>query len=94
MLRIVTQQHGDRFTLALHGSVAGEWVSLLDCYWQSLVRSVPSAQVTAELSDVSFIDRDGERLLERMWCGGVELVASGCRNRHVVARIRGEACDR
>lgn len=30
----------------------------------------------------------GERLLERTWRRGVEFVASGCMNRHVVERIR------
>lgn len=85
MLRIDIEQHGDRFTISLHGSVAGEWVPVLDRYWQGLADSVPSARITAELSDVSFIDADGQRLLERMWRRGVEFMASGCMNRHIVA---------
>jgi hypothetical protein len=88
MLRIVTEQHGERHTISLHGRLAGEWVPLLDRYWRHLADSVPSARVTAVLSDVSFIDAAGERLLERMWQSGVEFEASGCMNRHVVDRIR------
>jgi hypothetical protein len=88
MLRIVTEQHGERYTLSLHGRLADEWVPLLDRYWRHLADSVPSARVTAVLSDVSFIDAAGERLLERMWERGVEFEASGCMNRHVVDRIQ------
>jgi hypothetical protein len=88
MLRIVTEQHGDIFTISLHGRMAGDWVALLDRYWRSIVDSVPAAKITAVLSDVSFIDTEGERLLERMSQHGVEFVASGCMNRHVIDTIR------
>jgi hypothetical protein len=44
--------------------------------------------VKLEVTDVSFIDQDGERRLERVWREGVELETSGCMNRHVIDRIR------
>jgi ABC-type transporter Mla MlaB component len=88
MLRVETEQHGDRYRLTLHGSLTGEWVAVLERYWKTLVRSVPSARITVELSDVSFIDRAGEGLLERIWRRGAKFVASGCVNRHVVDTIR------
>lgn len=88
MLRIVTEQHGDHFTLFLHGRIAGEWVELLERYWLTIADSVPSARVTTVLTDVSFIDTEGERLLGRMWQRGVDFVASGCMNRHVVESIQ------
>jgi len=93
MLRIVTDQHGDLWTITLHGKVAGEWVPVLDQCWQGLAATVPSARMTAVLSDVSFIDADGERLLERMSRDRVRLVASGCMNRHLVERIQGRVAD-
>ena len=88
MLRITTEQHGDIFTITLHGRVAGAWVALLERSWRLIADSIPSAKITAVLSDVSFIDSAGERLLERMWRHGVEFVASGCMNRHVIDTIR------
>lgn len=88
MLRIQTEQHGDIFTISLHGRMAGEWVALLDRYWRSIVESVPAAKITAVLSDVSFIDNEGEKLLERMSQHGVEFMAAGCMNRHVIETIR------
>jgi hypothetical protein len=93
MLRIETELDGDNCTLALHGSLAGEWVPLLERHWRGVVDQAPSATVTAVLTDVSFIDRDGERLLERMWRRGVEMVASGCMNRHVIDSVR-RRCER
>jgi hypothetical protein len=92
MLRILIDQDGADVTLSLHGRLAGPTVALLDRNWQSLVRQVPSARLTTVLSDVSFIDIEGERLLARMHDAGVILSATGCLNRHVVRRI--EACAR
>jgi hypothetical protein len=94
MLRIVSDERDGLCTITLHGKLAGDWVPVLDRFWQGLSPSVPSASVTAVLSNVSFIDAEGERLLERMWRAGVRLVASGCMNRHVVERIEGRAGSR
>jgi hypothetical protein len=94
MLRIETEQHGDVFRISLYGRMAGDWVILLDRYWRSIIESVPAARVTAVLSDVSFIDAEGEKLLERMVQHGVELVASGCVNRYVVDTIRKRSMPR
>ncbi len=88
MLRIEYEQQADRYAIVLHGSIAGEWVSLLDRYWRSIADSVPSPRIKVVLTDVSFIDHEGERLLEQMWREGVELEACGCMNRHLIDRIR------
>lgn len=93
MLRIVTEQHGDRYTLSLHGKLTGEWVGELERYWGSIVNAVPAAIVVVVLSDVSFIDADGERLLERMCVERTSFVTSGCMNRYVVENVRRRAGD-
>jgi hypothetical protein len=91
MLRIVTEQCGDACTISLHGRLAGEWVALLDHEWRCIVDSVPWAKVTAVLSEVSFINVDGEELLARMWRRGVEFVGSGCMNQYVIDKIQGKS---
>ncbi len=89
MLRIVTQQDGDTWTLSLHGRLAESWVELLDRQWRSVLEAVPARRVKVLLSDVSFIDGGGQRLLERIWRRGTSLeAASGCMNRYLIARIR------
>jgi hypothetical protein len=52
------------------------------------MRTVPSAKVTLVLSNVDFIDSDGERLLQHMAGDGVDFVVAGCMNRYVVENLK------
>jgi hypothetical protein len=88
MLRIITKRRGGRFRLELHGMLGGEWVPLLERHWQAIANGKHSARITVVLSDVEFIDPDGERLVQRMSESGVAFVASGCMNRHVIEKLR------
>jgi len=45
--------------------------------------------ITIGLSNVTFIDTDGEQLLGRMAARGVQLDGSGCMNRYVMGKISG-----
>jgi hypothetical protein len=49
---------------------------------------VPSAKVTLVLSNVDFIDPDGEQLLHRMADSRVEFVVAGCLNRYVIDSLK------
>lgn len=89
MLRIITEQRGDTFYLDLHGTVAGEGLATLEQHWRGIVEKVPSAVVNVGLSNVVFIDTQGERLLRRMAQCGVEFDAAGCLNRYVIETITG-----
>jgi hypothetical protein len=40
------------------------------------------------LSNVDFIDSDGERLLQRMAEDGVDFVVAGCMNRYVIENLK------
>jgi hypothetical protein len=84
MLRVITDRQGDSYRLDLHGVLGGDWVPLVKQHWRSIMRALPSAKVTLVLSNVDFIDRDGERLLQRMAKDGVEFVVAGCMNRYVI----------
>jgi hypothetical protein len=88
MLRVITERQGDRYTLDLHGTLGGEWVSVLEQHWRSILDDVPSAKLTLVLSNVDFIDRDGERLLQRMAADDVGFVVAGCMNRYVIDRLK------
>ena len=88
MLRVMTERQGDRYRLDLHGILGGEWVAVLEEHWRSILGNVPSAKLTLVLSNVDFIDPDGERLLQRMADGDVEFVVAGCMNRFVIDRLR------
>jgi hypothetical protein len=86
MLRVITKQLGNTVRLELHGLMGGEWVPLLEEHWRAIVRDLPHAQVTAVLSEVDFIDIEGERLIQRMAENGVRFIATGCMNRYVVEK--------
>jgi hypothetical protein len=93
MLRVITERHGGRYRLHLHGVLGGEWVPVLERHWRSIIRGLPSATVTLVMANVDFIDSDGERLLKRMADAGVDFVVAGCLNRYVIDRVneaRGE----
>jgi hypothetical protein len=88
MLRVITDRHGDSYRLDLHGVLGGEWVALLEQHWRAIMRALPAAKVTLVLSNVDFIDRDGERLLQEMAGEGVRFVVAGCMNRYVVDHLK------
>ena len=87
MLRVITRQLGDSYRLELHGMLGAEWVRLLEEHWRAILADRPSATVTVVLSDVEFIDPQGEGLLRRMADGGVVFVVSGCMNRYVIGKL-------
>jgi hypothetical protein len=91
MLRVITVKRGDLYRLELHGMLGGEWVPLLEQHWRAIVNGGASARVTVVLSNVDFIDPDGEQLLRRMADAGVRFVVSGCMNRYLVDRLRVDA---
>lgn len=88
MLRVITKQVGTAVRLELHGLLGGDWVPLLEEHWRGIVRDLPDAQVTAVLSEVDYIDIEGERLIQRMAEKGVRFIATGCMNRYVVERVK------
>jgi hypothetical protein len=88
MLRVITERQGGRYRLDLHGTLGGEWVSVLEQHWRSIVEDEPSAKLTLVLSNVDFIDPDGEQLLQRMADDDVEFVVAGCMNRYVIDSLK------
>ena len=92
MLRVITRKRAGVYRLELHGMLGGEWVPLLEQHWRAIVEGAgASARVTVVLSNVDFIDPNGERLLQRMADAGVRFEVSGCMNRYVIDRLQANA---
>jgi hypothetical protein len=89
MLRIITKKRGTTYRLELHGTIAGEWIAVLERHWRDILNTVPAATIAVGLSNVVFIDRDGEELLRRMAERGVKLDGAGLMNRYVIEKISG-----
>ena len=88
MLKVITDRQGDVDRIELHGMLGGEWVPLLERIWRQVLDDTPSTRITLVLSDVDYIDADGERLLRRMAESGAQFEVSGCMNRYVVENLR------
>jgi hypothetical protein len=89
MLRIITDIRGDTSRLELHGSITGDWIAVLERHWREILEAAPSAVVIVGLSNVVFIDADGEQLLRCMAQRGVALEGEGCMNRYVIDKLSG-----
>jgi anti-anti-sigma regulatory factor len=83
----ITRKEGSphRATLKLEGRVAAEWAALLERECSRLLRS--GAEVSLDLSAVTFVDRAGVQALERMSRKGVVI---RCRPGAVASVLEGE----
>ena len=72
MLKIVAHKRDRRSTLRLEGDVIGRWVDELRRFSEETLAS--GVQLTVDLSDVDFVDREGADLLQMLGDRGVSVV--------------------
>jgi ABC-type transporter Mla MlaB component len=77
MWRITIAETATEQRWILEGSLAGPWVDELSTKWKMGQRTQNGQPCTIDLSEVSFVDKDGERLLQTMSKEGAQLVAPG-----------------
>jgi hypothetical protein len=87
VLRVITTHQATTCRLELHGTIAGEWIAVLERHWRDMVNRVPSGTIAIGLSNVVFIDRNGEELLRRMAEHGATFDGAGLMNRYVIEKI-------
>lgn len=86
MLRITREDESrSRATLRLEGTIAGEWTWLLERECNVLLAT--HSIVSLDLADVSYVDRGGIEILERLSRVGVEI---WCRWEPVASVLEGE----
>jgi ABC-type transporter Mla MlaB component len=90
MLRISVQTEGNVTALELEGKLSGPWVAELESCWRAAMAKAAGALIRVHLRAVSYIDAAGKELLAEMHRQGVELLASGCMTRAIVAEIKGK----
>jgi hypothetical protein len=88
MLRVshIDNATGQRWSLC--GHLAGPWVDELRASWSHARKSAPRARAVVDLTDVMFIDEEGERLLAEMESAGAEFVAAGVENKHLLSSLK------
>ena len=88
MLRISYLNTGAEQRWKLCGQLAGAWVDELRSCWQFARTTAPRASAVLDLSDVTFIDEAGERLLADMRTAGAEFLAAGVETRHLLDNLK------
>lgn len=88
MLRVCYSDNAGGQRWYLCGHLAGPWVDELRSCWEHARQLAPRAKAVVDLSDVTFIDEAGERLLSEMQGAGTEFVAAGVENKDVLATLR------
>lgn len=73
------------------GRLAGPWVDELRLCWLQARERAPLGRAVVDLKEVTFIDEAGEKLLAEMEASGVDLVAAGVENQHLVATLKDQA---
>jgi hypothetical protein len=90
MLRISYSQTEARPRWTLCGQLAGPWVEELRSLWQDAGKGMAGSPSVVDLSDVTFIDEAGERLLSEMRSARVEFVAAGVDTKDLIKNLMGK----
>jgi len=89
MLRITITDGPTEQRWILQGRLVAPWVAEFEKSWSSRNRGDVRKHVV-DLSEVTLIDRQGEKLLKAMRRAGAELIACGVYLRHVVEVINSQ----
>ena len=89
MLRIMITDGPTEKRWILQGRLVAPWVAEFEKSWKSRSRS-DVRKCVVDLSEVTLIDREGEKLLKTMRRAGAELIACGVYLRHVVEVINSQ----
>jgi hypothetical protein len=88
MLRITWDQKSSPARLELHGKVSGPWVEELERVWVDI--KAKGSLLIVDLTEVTFVGRDGRMLLGEMLREGAEL-QGGPLMQFTIDRIRQES---
>jgi anti-anti-sigma regulatory factor len=87
MLRIATEATATEQRWTLCGQLTGPWVAELRASWDQTRQASESSRYLIDLSDVTFIDEGGERLLQEMRKEGAEFLARGVDTRDILENL-------
>src|SRR5215470_5609902 len=84
MLKITLKNDLRPVTVKLEGKLSGPWVTELARAWGRFIADKPAKTLTVDLSEVTFIDSAGRKLLSSMVDRGAELQASHLMTKYIV----------
>jgi anti-anti-sigma regulatory factor len=83
MLRITIAETNTEVGWTLEGSLDGPWVGELRSSWKKSHSDHSGRTSIVDLSEVTFIDRGGERLLRTMLKEGAQFIVADIYTKHV-----------
>jgi len=92
MLRITIHDSSTGTTFQLEGKLAGAWVGELEQCWITASSALQGRRMSVDLTQVSFIDAEGRKLLERMAAAGADLLATGPLTKSICEEARIKGC--
>ena len=87
MIRISEICKGSKRRLLVEGTLAGDWVEVLENSWREAQTSRNGEPIRVDLSGVTWIDDRGRELLKRMLQDDAELRATGIMTRAVIEEL-------
>jgi hypothetical protein len=84
VLRITLHETPTEKRWILQGRLVGPWVGELRTSWKKTHGNHSGGTHIVDLSDVTFIDNRGERLLRTMSKEGAQFIATGIYIKHIV----------
>ncbi len=88
MLRITYNGSASEQKLIVCGRLTGPWVDELRSNWQRARLEANGRKCVVDISDVTFIDGEGEELLRAMNVDGARFVARGVDTRHLLDNLK------
>jgi hypothetical protein len=92
MLRITTANSPAEQRWILQGRLVGPWIAELETVWKRR-RRFETQRCVVDLTEVTLIDKRGQKMLKTMRRAGAELIARGVYLAHIVSDIKSQ-CKR
>ncbi len=87
MLKITILDSGAEQRLKVEGKLTEPWASELESAWNQARQAGDSRRIEVDLSEMTFIDQEGEAVLTAMVAEGAWLIARGIYCEYVVERL-------
>ena len=87
MLKITNTETETEQLWTVSGDLVGPWVGELLTNWDAFTSSSEGKRRIVDLSQVTFIDEGGARVLRKMKGDGASFVASGVDTKHLLAGL-------
>src|SRR6267143_3663339 len=94
MLRITIAETLTEQKWTLEGRLVEPWISELKSTWTRTENARRERKCVVDLTGVTFIDKNGEKVLAELSKGGAELIATGCYTSHVIQSLEWKKSNR